>query len=165
MYLCCPPRDEAIPLLFTLSFLSVESSSGLSVSSAHLNVGVYAGSVIGILFILGCIAAFVGVNLAVCLYIAIKSKRRSMPISQNINVTAESRPILMSSIQDEVDRPGDTTPPVSEEERSEKEKTEAAMEKEREAMEEEGEQRYQPQEAIIGAPSTDLEANGDIKDN
>ena len=154
-----------MPLFLTLSFLSAESSGGLSVSSAHLNVGVYAGSIIGILFVLSCIAAFVGINLAVFLYIVVKNKRRNMTISPNINVTAESRPILMSSIQDEVDRPGDTTPPASEERRSEKEKTEAAMEKEREAMEEEGEQRYQPQEAIIGAPSTELEANGDIKAN
>ena len=162
MCLCCPPRDdEAVPLLFTLSFLFAESE-GLSASSANLNVGAYVGAAIVTLFILGCIAAFVGVNLAVCLYIAVKSKRRSMPTSPNINVTAESRPILMSSIQDEVDRPSDTTPPVSEEKRSEKEKTEAAMEKEREAMEEEGEQRYQPQEAIIGAPSTEQAANGDI---
>jgi hypothetical protein len=74
---------------------------------------------------------------------------------------------VLSSIEDEVDKPGDT-PPVSPEEKSGEEenlKSEAAMEKEREAMEEEGEQRYQPQEAIIAAPSKEQEANGDIKVN
>lgn len=157
MCLCCPPRDEALPLFFILSFLSAESSD-LSLSSTHLNVGVIAGSVVGILFILGCIAAFIGVNLAVCLYIVVKSKRRSNLTPPN--VTTESRPILMSSIEDEVDRPSDTMPPVSEERRGEEEKTEAAKEKERETMEEE--QRYQPQEAIIGAPSTEQVANGNI---
>jgi hypothetical protein len=152
-FLCCPPKDEAIVILRfpTISFPSAESS-GLSVSPTHLNVGVIAGCVIGILFILGDVATIVGINLAICLYIAARSKRRTNPAPSNI--ITENSPILLSLIKDEVDKPSDT-PPVSTEEKSGEEenlKSEAAMEKEREAMEEEGEQRYQPQEAIIAAP-------------
>ena len=164
MFLCSPPRNEAInaiPFFFLSLFSpSAENSAygGLALASAYPNGGVI-GSVIGILFILGCIATITGINLAVCFYIAGKSKRHN----QAPNVTTENRPILLSSIEDEVDKPSDT-PPVSAEKSSEEMKTEAATEKEREAMEEEGEQRYQAQEAIFVTPSAEepRETEGDV---
>lgn len=145
---------------------SAENSgvSGLTVASAHPISGLIAGSVIVVLFILGFIATIVGINLAVCLYIAGKSKRQSPACP---TVTTESRPILLSSIEDEVDKPN--IPPVSVETESSEElkssSTEAANEKEKEAMEEmkEEEQRYQPQEAVLVTPSKEPETEDDVK--
>ena len=125
------------------------SFGGLSLASAHPNGGVIAGSVIGILFILGCIAIITGINLTVCFYIANKTlgkRHNQAPLS----TTAENHPILLSSIEDEVDKP-----PVSAEKSSEETKTEAENEKEREAMEGEGEQRHQPQKATFATPSAE----------
>ena len=155
------PRNEIISIFFfpllSLFSPSAEQSSasfgGLALASAHPNGGVIAGSVIGILFILGCIAIITGINLTVCFYIA--SKTRGKRHNQApLSTTAENRPILLSSIEDEVDKPGDK-PPVSSEKSSEESKTEAEKEKEREAMEEEGEQRHQPQEATFATPSAE----------
>ena len=156
-YACSPPRNKAIIYAVLFSFLSLfspfaENSAfgGLTIGSAHPNGGVIAGSVIGILFILGCIATITGINLVVCFYIAGKSKRHNQAPSS----TTENHPILLSTIEDEVDKPSDT-PPVSAEKSSEEMKTEAAKEKEKEVMEEVGEQRYQPQEAIFVTPSAE----------
>ena len=134
---------------------------GVTAATAHSLGGVIAGSVIVSLFILGCIATVTGINLAVCFYIAGKSKRQN----QAPTVTTENHPILLSSIEDEVGKPSNT-PPIVAEKSSEEVKssnTEAANEKEKEAMaeKEEEEQRYQPQEAIFIAPSKEPE--GDIK--
>ena len=152
--------------VFKLSFLTFLSPStedsgygGLSVGSVHLNGGVIAGSVIAILFILACIATITGINLAVCFYIAVKSKRSN----QGSNVTTENRPFLLVSTVDEVDKPS-STPPTSSETSSEEIRSSNAdtmNEKEREAMEQEEEQRYQPQEAIFVTPSKEPE--GDVK--
>ena len=138
---------------------SAESSS-LSVASAHSINGVIAGSVIIVLFVLGGIATVTGINLAICFYIT--GKKRGNP---SLRVATENHPILLSSVDDEVDKPSDTLSPASTEKIDEETKTVAAMEKEREAMEEEGEQRYQPREAIFVTPSAvdPRDTEGDIK--
>ena len=154
--------SKSIVIFSFLPFVSPSAeSSSLGVAlSAHSINGVIAGSVIIILFVLGGIATVTSINLAICFYIAGKKRRNPAP-----RVATENRPILLSSVDDEVDKPSDTLSPASTEKIGEEMKTEAAMEKEREAMEEEGEQRYQPQEAIFVTPSAvdPRDTEGDIK--
>ena len=160
-YVYSSPRNEVISIFPLLSLFSPSAANSSSFgSSAHPNGGVIAGSIIGILFILGCIAAITGINLAVCFYIASKTcgnRHNQAPLS----TTAENCPILLPSIEDEVDKPGDK-PPVSAEKSSEKMKTEAEKEKEREAMEKEGEQRCQPHEATFVTPSAEEPGETDV---
>ena len=153
--------SKSIVIFSFLPFVSPSAeSSSLSVASAYSINGIIAGSVIIVLFVLGGIATVTGINLAICFYIAVKKRRNPA-----LRVPTENRPILLSSVDDEVDKPSDTLSPVSTEKIGEETKTEAAMEKEREAMEEEGEQRYQPQEAIFVTPSAvdPRDTEGDIK--